>query len=431
MRYYLRERIVEEMKNTGEEISLDQISKDAGVSMSILRRIYDNTGYYTSLRTLAKLADYFSCDLADLVRLRPGDEQPTEKAKLDRIMDAISKLRSELSSLMDSHRATPGEARYREIDPSASSFGNVLEETIRDVLSQSTLDGMKDKLAPRFRQPHVPVRRIPVELFIPLEISGDELRDRWLEQEITDVYEARKVLVRFLTARSVARKRLCKNLINRLTSIEKPTSLNDLVIITAGYSSVVEELLRRMKADQIEPIIAIFLGATSMTIPYEGTMMWRSIKNMGHRKVYVVSPAEFTQDGLERAIHHFLSKSIAQDNGHSIRAVFGFEGVTWDGGSIITNREYKVIIEALRSLGGNVETYCAGEAYKIMGIGEDMSFKMDDEYICNIPCALIDCLVTEHAAHARGNGDRFEVKCCRDAWKEILQDTRKVMETFG
>jgi len=146
MRYYLRERIGERVKDTGKEISLGDIAKETNISMGVLRKIHGNVEYYTSLRILEKLANYFDCDLEDIVRLRPENENLTEKAKFGAIMDSLAEIRSDLKGVMDYQQSSVNKVWRRVGDASESSFGNALQAAIRDVLSEPTLSGMKNRL---------------------------------------------------------------------------------------------------------------------------------------------------------------------------------------------------------------------------------------------------------------------------------------------
>lgn len=336
MQYYLRELLEEKAKNKEAGINLKSIGENLKIKPDVLAKIYENNEYYASLRTLEKLADYCNCELGDLVKLRPTKQQTRDKSKLDMFMNALGRIDSDLIDLKDSYKNLIRAIQHRFYNP---SFGNSIEEDIRELLLEKTLDGVREKLASKYQQICIPIQRIPTVLSIPIKLDGDKLSDRYSGEVITDINMAKEILDCFLTARYIGQRKICENLIGLLNGSKYPSDYGNLVLVTAGYSSVVEAILRYMKNSKIEPTILVSIGVEEVAIPYEGISMWRTIKDMKH-KSYVIGPHEFTRDRFEDTIYHFLQNfGIQGSNGYDIKAIFGFEGIRWDGYCIITSKQ--------------------------------------------------------------------------------------------
>lgn len=424
MRYYL-DKLIDERKT-----SVNCISANTGVSESVLRKMLENSNFYASLEDLEKLANFFDCDLEDLVKLKPGAARPKEESKLDAIIEIVGAIQGNLKGSMGSHQVSFEKTQTGIADASQSSFGNAIGQAITRVLLESALDGIRNKLTLLSQQSPFPVGRVPFCFFMPLEVYGNKLMNKYPKQEIDNIYEVRRIFDNFLTARSKARKKICEKVEDILSNREKPANSGDMVIFTGGYSSVVEELLEYL-IKKINPFILISLGAEGTATQYEGILLWQKLKSLEYEKVKIIGPDEFTKSGFRDAIIFFLRKYIDPPNKrYDVRAIFGYESIRADGSSLITSKEFKVAINALETLKDseglrgfelNLRTYFVGEAYKIMSPGDDICFEMDERYICRIPCSMIDYLVTEHDAHTKLEPERFEVSCCKENWIETLE----------
>ncbi|MET0087123.1 MAG: helix-turn-helix transcriptional regulator [Sedimenticola sp.] len=67
IRYRLKERLADREFTEGRRITLDEISRETGISRPTLTRITNQRGYSTSTEILEKLCVYFGCQVCDLV----------------------------------------------------------------------------------------------------------------------------------------------------------------------------------------------------------------------------------------------------------------------------------------------------------------------------------------------------------------------------
>jgi len=67
IRYRLKERLADREFVEGRRITLDEISRETGISRPTLTRITNQRGYSTSTEILEKLCMYFDCQICDLV----------------------------------------------------------------------------------------------------------------------------------------------------------------------------------------------------------------------------------------------------------------------------------------------------------------------------------------------------------------------------
>ena len=66
IRFYLRERMADKGFQEKRRITLDEVSRETGISRNTLSRISSTLGYNTTTDILNRLCQYFSCTLADL-----------------------------------------------------------------------------------------------------------------------------------------------------------------------------------------------------------------------------------------------------------------------------------------------------------------------------------------------------------------------------
>ena len=66
IRFYLRERMADKGFQEKRRITLDEVSRETGISRNTLSRISSTLGYNTTTDILDRLCKYFSCTLADL-----------------------------------------------------------------------------------------------------------------------------------------------------------------------------------------------------------------------------------------------------------------------------------------------------------------------------------------------------------------------------
>ncbi len=74
IRYRLKERLADREFSVGRWITLDQVSRETGISRPALTRITNQQGYSTSVKVLARLCEFFDCDFGDLVQYVPDKE---------------------------------------------------------------------------------------------------------------------------------------------------------------------------------------------------------------------------------------------------------------------------------------------------------------------------------------------------------------------
>lgn len=74
IRYRLRERISDREFAEGRRITLEEVASETGISRPTLTRITSQRGYSTSVDVLARLCEYFHCDIGDLVQFVPEKE---------------------------------------------------------------------------------------------------------------------------------------------------------------------------------------------------------------------------------------------------------------------------------------------------------------------------------------------------------------------
>ncbi len=69
IRFLLKERIAEKEFSEKRRITLDEISKETGISRHTLSRMQNKFGYNTTTDNLDKLCVYFDCELAKLAEV--------------------------------------------------------------------------------------------------------------------------------------------------------------------------------------------------------------------------------------------------------------------------------------------------------------------------------------------------------------------------
>lgn len=67
IRYRFKERLADREFVEGRRITLDEVSRETGISRPTLTRITNQQGYSTSTEILEKLCKYFDCQICDLV----------------------------------------------------------------------------------------------------------------------------------------------------------------------------------------------------------------------------------------------------------------------------------------------------------------------------------------------------------------------------
>jgi putative transcriptional regulator len=66
IRFYLKERMADKGFQEKRRITLDEVSRETGISRNTLSRISSSIGYNTTTDILDRLCKYFGCTLADL-----------------------------------------------------------------------------------------------------------------------------------------------------------------------------------------------------------------------------------------------------------------------------------------------------------------------------------------------------------------------------
>ena len=67
IRYKLKERIADKEFKDGERLMVKDIAEATGINRMTLSKILNQKGYNTTTDKLDKLAEYFHCDICDLV----------------------------------------------------------------------------------------------------------------------------------------------------------------------------------------------------------------------------------------------------------------------------------------------------------------------------------------------------------------------------
>jgi putative transcriptional regulator len=66
IRFFLKEQIADKEFRENRRITLDEVSRETGISRNTLSRIANSRGVNTTSDNLDRLCKYFSCTLADL-----------------------------------------------------------------------------------------------------------------------------------------------------------------------------------------------------------------------------------------------------------------------------------------------------------------------------------------------------------------------------
>ncbi|MFZ4859024.1 MAG: helix-turn-helix domain-containing protein [Desulfuromonadaceae bacterium] len=74
IRFRLREIIIDKEFKEGRRISLEEISRGAGIQRTTLSRISGQRGYNTTTDNIDKLCRYFSCKVDKLMEYVPVEE---------------------------------------------------------------------------------------------------------------------------------------------------------------------------------------------------------------------------------------------------------------------------------------------------------------------------------------------------------------------
>ena len=75
IRFYLKVVIATRESRTGENLTYEVISNTTGVSSSTLSHMATNQQKRVDLSVLERLCDFFGCELSELMRLEPADEE--------------------------------------------------------------------------------------------------------------------------------------------------------------------------------------------------------------------------------------------------------------------------------------------------------------------------------------------------------------------
>jgi putative transcriptional regulator len=67
IRYKLKERIADKEFKDGSRLMVKDIAEATGINRMTLSKILNQKGYNTTTDKLDKLAEYFDCDICDLV----------------------------------------------------------------------------------------------------------------------------------------------------------------------------------------------------------------------------------------------------------------------------------------------------------------------------------------------------------------------------
>ena len=81
----IKELIVAKTAQWGRRITLLEVANATGISRMTLNRMMRQQGYNTVTDHLDKLCTYFQCDLNELVRYVPSDEQASQSIASSRL----------------------------------------------------------------------------------------------------------------------------------------------------------------------------------------------------------------------------------------------------------------------------------------------------------------------------------------------------------